>query len=415
MFRSRLVILLLGASLSAPAASAQERRQPTIELTFPGALALAREQAADLTTARARANVARSALGAASIWTFNPQLEASAGPRFASLERSVDWSVGARQWLELGGQRGDRMAAARAELDAAEARAEDAERLVLREVGLVFARALYWRRQVELAGEDLRIAEEIARVARRRHEVGDVGGLEESVASLALERARIGQARAIAARHRSEGRLKMLLGLGPEVAIVTRGELRQLGLPPAQTLDQAPPADAPARADIRALEAEIRGAEAEAELGRAHRVPDLALGASFSREESASILSAGVTVSLPFFDRGQGTTAVASARRAGLAAEREGVRRSAAIEVQTAAVTSQQLAAAAGEFEAGGLATLERAERVATASYQAGAMPLGELLAVRRELVQARADYTDLLLAAATARVELLASTGGFE
>ena len=73
------------------------------------------------------------------------------------------------------------------------------------------------------------------------------------------------------------------------------------------------------------------------------------------------------------------------------------------------------MSSAAREFEARGLAALEDGEQLATGSYEAGAIPLGEVLAIRRELVQARLDYADVLLGAATARVELMASTGGWK
>ena len=84
------------------------------------------------------------------------------------------------------------------------------------------------------------------------------------------------------------------------------------------------------------------------------------------------------------------------------------------IETNTAQATAERLSNAARRFENEGLEPLERSERLATASYEAGAIPLGELLAVRRELVQAKVDYADLLLGAATARADLAASSGAF-
>lgn len=409
MYRRRLLGLLLGGVLVVPTASAQEQGPTTIEITLERALTLARQQAPALATARARTGEARSAVDAASVRRENPEIQATVGPRFHSAGTTVDWSAGAQQWLELGGKRGHRIDAARAGVDAAQAHAEDAERLLLGEVAIGFAHALYWQERVALAQENLRIAEEIERVARRRHEVGDAGGLEESVAALALTRTRADEARARAELGRVEGRLKVLLGLEAHAAIIASGDLRQLGMP-----GDTAPADLEARPDVRALHAEIRQADAEAALGRAQRVPDVALDVSYAREESADIVQAGVSVALPFFNRGQGTRAVAHARRTRAEAELDERRRRAAIEVRTAAATARQLSAAARQFEDGGLETLERAERVATASYEAGAIPLGELLAVRRELVQARLDHADLLLGAASARIELIASQGGF-
>lgn len=74
-------------------------------------------------------------------------------------------------------------------------------------------------------------------------------------------------------------------------------------------------ADVSDRPDMRALQSDIRQAEAEADLGRAGRVPDLALGAGYAREEFDDIVQGTLTIALPVFDHGQGTTAVAQARR----------------------------------------------------------------------------------------------------
>lgn len=410
MFRRRLVGLLLGALFVATSARAQGQGQSTHELTFERAIVLARRQAPDLLTARARIDEARGGIAAASVWRFNPQLEASAGPRSGGADTTVDWSVGARQWFEVGGQRGNRLAVAQAGVDAVEAQREDAERLLLREVGLAFVQALYWERRVELARENRRIAEAVARVARRRHEVGDTGGLDESVASLSLARSQIDEARALVALGQVEGLLKILLGLNAGDGVDPQGDLRELGIRLAAT-----PEEVDTRADLRALDAEVRQAKSETALGRAARVPNIGLGAGYSREEGADIVQGTLALSIPLFDHGQGTTAVAQARRSRIEVELRGAERRAAVEVETASRTARRLSAAARLFEERGLATLERSEGVATASYEAGAMPLGELLAIRRELVQAKLDYAALLLGAATAQVELTASTGAWK
>ncbi len=406
MFRRRLIGLLLGASLWTSSAGAQEQRRPIIEITYERALSLAREQAPALAAARARAREAESQVEAASVWRFNPQLSGSAGPRFWSGDTTLDWSVDAQQWLEVGGQHGARVDVARAGAVASRARSEDTQRLLLRDVSLAFISALYWERRVALAEENLRIAEAIERVASRRHDVGDVGGLEKSVTALFVVRARSDEDRAHATLGQAKGRLQALLGIEAGTELVPRGDLRQLGTSPSTS------ADVNQRPDLQALLADMREAEAEAKLGRASRVPNLAVGASYSREESANIVQGTLAIDLPVFDHGQGTTAVAESRRDRVSSELRAARRMAAIEANTADATARRLSGAVRRFEEGGLATLERTERLATTSYEAGAIPLGELLAVRRELVQAKLDYAALLFGAATAQAEFAACTG---
>lgn len=409
MDRTRLIGLLLGVSLWTSSARAQEPKPPVTEITYEQALALARREAPTLQAARARVGEARSEVHAASVRPFNPQLFTSAGPRFEPGTTMPQASVGVLQWLELGGQRGDRIEAARAGVDAGTARSDNAQRLLVRDVSLAFASALYWERRVALARQNLDIAQDIARIAARRHDVGDAGGLEESAAAVSLLRARSDVDRTNAALTRAEGRLAALLGLEVPGELACRGDLRRIG-----ELDAVAP-DLDDRPDLRALRAEIRQAKAEAERGRGERVPDVAVGAVYSREESADIVQGTLRIALPVLDRGQGVTAVARARARRVRSELDAAVVTANLEADTAQSVAGQLGAAAREFEDDGLRTLQRAERLATASYEAGAIPLGELLIVRRELVQAQLDYAELLLGAATARIELAASTGALQ
>lgn len=405
--RSLIGLLLLAVCWSASAGSREQGQvRPVVEITFDDALELARKQAPAVTTSRARIAEARSGLEAASVWPFNPTLSAAAGPRDEPAGSVVDWSVGVEQRFELGGQRGLRKDAARAGVDAAAARSADARRLLVREVALAFASALYWKHRIQLADENLHLAEDVARIATQRHELGDVGGLDESVAELAVLRAqgRVGRHRAALAR--AKGRLKALLGIEATAEISCLGDLRGLGVPDPSPVD---PGDRP---DLRALRAKIRQAEMEARLGRTKRVPDLTVGASFAREESADIVKGALTFTLPVFDRGQGESAIAEARSRRIRSELVQAENTAYAEIYSAREATGELRQAALRFEERGPGLLARAEELATGSYEAGAIPLGELLAVRRELVQAEQDYVDLLYAAAAARIDLAASTG---
>lgn len=136
----------------------------------------------------------------------------------------------------------------------------------------------------------------------------------------------------------------------------------------------------------------------------------LSLWTQCARAEEQAQPIRSLAVALPVFNHDRGTTAVAEARRERLGVELDATRGTANVEASTAQMATERLSTAARRFEQAGLATLERSERLAT--YEAGSIPLGELLAVRRERVQAKLDYSDLLLGAANARAELAASTG---
>lgn len=410
MVRStRLISLFVCVWSWASPVHAAEPAQPNMQLSYQQALTLARSQAPTLAVARARVVEAEREVDAAGVWRFNPQIQASAGPRFGADGTQVDASVQATQWLEAGGQRGRRVDAARARLDAGEARSEDAERLLLRDVSLAFVAALYWQRRVEIAQEKLELAAATEAVARRRHELGDVGGLVESSASLAVAHAWLEVEHAQAAVEQAEGQLAALLGVEAHTTVDVVGDLRELAL-----VGEAVEIDLDARPDLRALEADARAARAMRALGRASRAPNLAVGLGYDHEESDHIVLGIVGISLPVFDRGQGTAAIAEAGEARVHTQLDAARNTAAVAARTADTVVQRTNDAALQFERDGLAQLERSEQLMTASYEKGAIAYDEVLVVRLELVAAKLDYADLLLTAATARVELAAAAGVF-
>ncbi|MFK8001882.1 MAG: TolC family protein [Polyangiales bacterium] len=379
-----------------------------MDITLERALAMARQSSPEAAGREARARLASSRLEAASVRPFNPQISGSLGPRFGEAGTRLNGSVQIRQWFELGGQRGDRQDIARAGVESQEARSARRMHLVERDVSLAFFRALYWEQRVELFEESLRVANAVLASARSRHELGDAGGLESSLATIAAARADTEMQSARVSSLRALGELKVLLGVRADVSLRVRGDLRALGVAPVEPR----PSDGAERADLRALRAEVRGARAEAELGRASRWPNFALGARYARDEADDVVQGIFSIQLPFFDRGQGEVAIASAREEVAQRQLESATMAASVELDTSQRAARALSRAARQFEATGLPALARAEELATGNYEAGAVPLAELLLIRRELLHARTTYLDQLFEAAAAQAELVAQRG---
>lgn len=403
-----LIALFVSMVLWASPARSGDPERAAVELTYEQALVRARAEAPRVSVARARVAEAEGRLEAAGVRPFNPQVLATAGPRLGGASPQIDASVRATQWFEAGGQRGRRVDVAGAQVEASDARSEDAERLLLRDVGLTFVTALYWRRRIEIASEKLDLATKADAVARRRHEVGDVGGLEASSAALAVSHARAELERTEAALAQVEGQLAALLGVEAGTPVHALGDLRELAVADAGSGE----VDLDARPDLRALAADVRGAQALGDLGRAKRAPNLALGLGYAHEESEHVVFGVVGISLPVFDRGQGERAVADAGGSRARLELDAARSTAAVEAETAEGLAERTRDAAIAFERDGLDQLERTAALTTLSYEKGAIAYDELLIVRLEVVAARLDYAELLRAAATARVELAAATG---
>jgi outer membrane protein, heavy metal efflux system len=251
----------------------------------------------------------------------------------------------------------------------------------------------------------------VLRVSERRHTSGDIARLDLTLAQATLARARADVHGARAALEGCLATLKMNLGSTPDEVVSVEGNLAE---PPVFDRTRATTL-AVDRPDLRALQAELREAQADRDLGSAQRWPEVGLGASYERHESADILLGTASLTLPIFERGQGQRAEAEARSQRLSSELRAGQNAMAVEVRTALVVYDQRLAAVQELARGALTLLDETEARVRQSYEAGQLPLIDLLAVRREIVATRIEYTDRLLDAAVAAVELTASVGGFQ
>ncbi len=407
--RSLCGLLLVSVLASAPAVAAQEAEPQTCDLSLDDALQRALTGSPLIRAARAEVDEARGRLvGASPLLRHNPTLDLGGGVRVAPGGVSPDVDVGVGQVFELGGQRAARIDAAKAGIEAATATADEASRRALRAVAVAFLRARHAAAREAVAAEEVRLAAEVLTVAERRLAAGDVGALDVDLAALSLARSQA-EARTIeAARQVALGDLRGALGLGADAAVVPCGALldrrrHELGALLASTSE---------RADLRVLDASAREAAAQAREGQAQAWPELGVSLGYAHEEDANLVVAGLSLTLPVFDSGQGLEETALARERALSEAREVTEQSARTEVQTAFDAYQRLVAAADEFERSGLPRVERVEALARRSYEAGDMQLGELLAVRRELLAARITHTDLALGAALAGVDLESAAG---
>lgn len=411
----RHLSLLFGAALAVAGAGARadDGPPPPTELTLERVLDTARQRSPGLLAARARVDEARSRQLSAAVWSANPELEAAAGPRFGNGDEddSVDWSIGASQRLELGGKRHARVDAATARTEAAALNADDAERVALYAAASAYLDLLYLRHRAELAGRNRNVAADLDRVARRRAELGAAGRIEESLAAVALLGAEAEAARARARHAAAEVHLATLLGDPPQTRYALRDSLAAIAFAAAP----AESSDNPGRADVLALRAEQRAAAADLAAARAARIPDIAVGAAWEREEERDIVQATLGVELPLLDRGQGRAAEAAARRQRLGLAAAAREREAEAERVAADAAAAVLGDAARSLDRAQPELLDRTLAMARRSYEAGDLPLPELLAIRREVAAAELDHAALLRAAAGAHIDRMAANGSWK
>ena len=129
--------------------------------------------------------------------------------------------------------------------------------------------------------------------------------------------------------------LKGLLLLPPEAQIAPAAPVNLDVLAPELP---APSWDAvlAARPDLRALEAEVREAEAEIQIARALRWPDATPAVRYSREEGTPIVWGGLTITLPILNSGTGERLAAEARLRRAEVELESTRASVEADLRVA-------------------------------------------------------------------------------
>jgi cobalt-zinc-cadmium efflux system outer membrane protein len=165
------------------------------------------------------------------------------------------------------------------------------------------------------------------------------------------------------------------------------------------------------RPDVKALEAELRAAEAEIRLGRGFAWPDVTPAIRYERDEGNRVLWGGLTVTLPLFSRGQELRAVGEARAQRIRAELGALKTAVQNEIRTELDVYLLRLQAAEELVAT-RGALDENEGLARRSYEVGQIGLAEFLLVRREVLDTRFAVLDRLLEAAQARSELESRAG---
>ena len=377
-------------------------------LTLQDALARARERGPAARSAAFLVEEARGRQRTAELRP-NPVLEAAAGPEEAEGE-GPELDLTLSQDLQVGGRRSALLAGGEADLARATAEADGFLRDLLARVAEAFVRARQADERVRLAGEVETQARQLAEAIERRYQAGDVAVLEANLARSALARALSDRAAAEASRTAELQELKRLLGVPAGEDLHPVGDLLPPPAAESSTLLQA----ARGRPEVRLRAAELAAADASLRLAQAERRPDVGLSARYDREEGDGTFFAGVRLTLPVANRGQGLAQEAAARKSRLTVEQEAALRAVQVDVEGARAAYGSAREAVTALQEGALPQLEENERLSARSYEVGQIGLAEYLLIRRELRETRAVYLDRLLEAALAWIRLQASTGGW-
>jgi outer membrane protein, heavy metal efflux system len=310
--------------------------------------------------------------------------------------------------LELGGKRGARVAAAQAEVAAAQARAGRSRVDYLRDLAVAYGEAEAAQVRERLDRENLELARADARTARILVDNGREAELRAIQAEAGVQAALAELEEAAAARAAALARLSALAGAAEPYTAVAGGLLDQpAGLRGPMGGTQAAVAVASAERDAAA--ARIRTEEVR-------RRPDLNVGAGIRRfeQEGAFAFVAGVSATIPLFDRNRGNIAAARADLSAAEARLRVASLSAQADYRGAAAQAE---AAETRLEAATASERASAEayRLARIGYDSGRIALAEVLSTRRTLVEARERVLEARLARVRAEAELSRAQGAVQ
>lgn len=389
------------------AASVPASGQP-LHLTWSEALTRGREQSPAVVVAKARIEESRGRLvGARVRFRDNPQLSFSAGPRNGPGDVSTDLEIGFSQTFETGGQRKARIDGAEAAIAADTATAEDVQRQALEAVARAYLAHERGQERRALLAESQTTAEEIWRIAERRYAAGDIAAIDVNLARVTASRARAATIAADADLASSSGVLARLLNLPAATSIEVEHALETDRVGDLAGLLAA----IKTRPDFVALTSALAEADAELRLGKAAQRPDLGFDVRAKKEGDDRIFLGGLTVTLPWSDRGQGLVATGSARATRLRLELENTRQAARAEVTALHAEYERRQAAAAAF-ADALPAVTDNQQLLQRSFEEGELSLRDLIVVRREVIDTRLEYLDRLFEAAETAVERDATAG---
>jgi cobalt-zinc-cadmium efflux system outer membrane protein len=362
----------------------------------------------------AEAQLAQAEAVGAGAWP-NPRLEWQRQPNpseagFAGGEHVAVASIP----LVLSGRLGLEADAAERAADASRARVKRARSELKRDATLAFATVLANAERRALLERSFSTLQGLTRVIEAREKAGEAAGYDRI--RIVLEQAVVeDQVRAAAEDERRAQRVALNL-LGPGVTALPRlsGEL---GNPHAPAGRAALSANSEERGDLQALTLDEESARFTERAAARAWIPELNVTAGAMFLDGAQLAAGpgyvvGLSVPLPFFDRGQGPRARAEAQRQLAAVRYQRLKQRVQSELATAIETLQSRRERLRLHQQNVLARAEELRTIATAAYRGGSADLLAVIDAERAGREAGTNAISLKLEVDMAEADLLLVAG---
>jgi cobalt-zinc-cadmium efflux system outer membrane protein len=386
-------------------------------LTLAEALTRAHGVSPVLAAARADVASARGRLVQAGVIQANPVLTNNATEHripaaIGGTETNTDVTVTVGQEVEVGGQPGLRVGAARADLEHAERVLTDHERQVDDEVRKAFAGVVASERRRTLALEAAAESQRLADATASRVAHGDAGGVDLDLARLDALKTRADAEATDVDVAKADARLATAIGADPDERFVVAAPddvTRETPTEPA-TVERA----LAARPDLAAARAARTQLEGQADL--THRtgiIPNPTFRGFYSHQNGhENLLGGEIEVPLPVFNRQQGAEADLRGQAASAGVEVARLEHEIPREVHQALVHHRVAAAVWLRYERDALPAAETARASLARASGSGYLSLSDLLTQTSRLRDTRRAGVDAWLDLREAEADLIAAVG---
>lgn len=346
--------------------------------------------------------------------------------RLTGSQGEHETTIGFALPLEVGGQRKRRVELARAELEAAEAEVADRERRLTAEVRASYAEVLAALRELEITAELTDVDQQTARVVEVRVTEGDSAPVELNLLRSEIDRLR-------SRRALVEGRLQVSLLRLKNMAGIAPGEPLRLSEHLGAQVQAEPPASVEAaveialrtRPDLRLARLNEEVTQAGMRLAQAQAKPDVTAFTRYTKSSAVfddtpigglrdkdRLLTFGVSIGLPVFNRNQGAKAEAEAAILQARRRREFAESVVRAEVASAYARYEAAKQSLAIFEQGVLERSRQNIRTVRGAYEIGAFRITDLLVEQRRFIDSQREFIEALAEQYRALADLQAAMG---
>jgi cobalt-zinc-cadmium efflux system outer membrane protein len=352
----------------------------------------------------------------------NPMIEASGAQAVNTPDNNL--MIGVELPLELHGRRQARVAVAEREVALREAEAADFERKLAAEVRTKYSEAIAAARKLKLAEGLLKFTGDSHRLIKARVDLGRTAPLEQSLASVEVNRI---DALRIGSESRAEVatlELKALIGMQPDEPLRLRDAFDNFPQPLAR--DEAINLALKNRPDLAVARAAEALAEAQVEQARVEGRVDASVFSNYQRmnfgydirgfDDAGRLvpitgvfhyLAFGVRLSLPTRNKNQGAIEAAVAALEAARARREFAERAARNEVTAAYAKFERARQALAVYRENVLNQAARNLDVIRQTYLLGQKTILDYLEEQRRFVEVETGFTELLKESFDSLVEI--------